>query len=93
MYVHPNCEFKTGDLVRLFWDNNEESKCPEGYGLFVFLDNERPPDLPHAPMDYEGGPRFYRLYTLVPAANPAGNNVRFYEIEYYDRPYWDIRKP
>ena len=82
MYVHPNCEFKTGDLVELFWDG----LTPRSYGLHVFLDNERPPHLKDdVPIEYENGPRFYKLYALIP-------NEDMEEIETYDRPYWLFKK-
>lgn len=82
MYVHPNCEFKTGDLVELFWD----SATPRSYGLHIFLDNERPSHLKdNVPVEYENGPRFYKLYALVPKEDMG-------EIETYDRPYWLFRK-
>ena len=84
MYVHPNCEFKTGDLVELLWD----SSIPHSYGLHVFLDNERPPHLKDdVPIEYENGPRFYKLYALT-----TKEDMGMEEIEVYDRPYWVFRK-
>lgn len=82
MYVHPNCEFKTGDLVELLWD----SATPRSYGLHIFLDNERPPHLKeNVPIEFDDGPRFYKLYSLK-------KNEDMDNIEIYDRPYWVFRK-
>ena len=87
MYVHPNCEFKTGDLVELFWHGDDFTPLiKRSYGLHVFLDNERPSHLKDdVPLEYENGPRFYKLYALKSDGEKE-------DIETYDRPYWIFKK-
>jgi hypothetical protein len=91
MFLHPNCEFKQGDLINIYWVNNEGVQRSPLYPYpVIFIDNSTPNLLlkggyPQG-ADYKGEPRFYRVWVMDDTSSDGAGE------QYFDRPYWTFQK-
>ncbi len=91
MFLHPNCEFKQGDLINVYWmDNDEPQRSPLYPHPVIFIDNSTPNHLLQGGYpqgaDYKGEPRFYRVWVMDDTNDDGAGE------QHFDRPYWTFQK-
>jgi hypothetical protein len=91
MFLHPNCEFKQGDLINVYWmDNDEPQRSPLYPHPVIFIDNSTPNHLLQGGYpqgaDYKGEPRFYRVWVMDDTNDDGAGE------QHFDRPYWAFAK-